>query len=67
MLFRSTEKHLIVYGPKHEQERSIFDTPPYVLPLGATTPNCWDCEGFFLPSDRKLSSVAPPQTRSVGL
>jgi hypothetical protein len=51
-----TEEHLIVYGPKHEQERSIFDTSPYVLPPGATTPDCWDCEGFLLPSDRTLHS-----------
>jgi hypothetical protein len=49
-----TEEYLIVYGPKHEQERSIFDTSPYVLPPGATTPDSWDCEGFLLPSDRML-------------
>jgi hypothetical protein len=49
-----TEEPLIVYGPKHEQERSIFDTSPYVLPPGATTSDSWDCEGFFLPSHRIL-------------
>ena len=49
-----TEEHLIVYGPKHDRERSIFDTSPYVLPPGATTPDSWDCEGFLLPSDRML-------------
>jgi hypothetical protein len=49
-----TEEHLIVYGPKHETERSIFDTSPYVLPPGVTTPDSWDCEGFLLPSDRTL-------------
>jgi hypothetical protein len=49
-----TEEHLVVYGPKHERERSIFDTSPFVLPPGATTPDSWDCEGFLLPSDRTL-------------
>jgi hypothetical protein len=49
-----TEDSLIVYGPKHERERSIFDTSPYVLPPGTTTPDSWDCKGFLLPSDRML-------------
>jgi hypothetical protein len=51
-----TQEHLIVYGPKHDGERSIFDTSPYVLPPGSTTPDSWDCEGFFLPSDRFLQA-----------
>lgn len=50
----ATNEYLIVYGSKHERERSIFDTSPYVLPPGNTTPDRWDCEGFFVPSDRKL-------------
>ena len=50
----STRELLIVYGPKHQCERSVFDTSPYVLPPGRTTPDNWDCDGFFLPSDRKL-------------
>ena len=49
-----TTEYLIVYGPKHEAERSIFDTSPYVLPPGATTPNFWDCDGFLLPRDRAI-------------
>jgi hypothetical protein len=49
-----TEEYLIVYGLKHEREPSVFDTSPYVLPPGTTTPDGWDCEGFFLPSDRVL-------------
>jgi hypothetical protein len=49
-----TDEYLVVYGPKHERERSIFDTSPYVLPPGATTPDSWDCDGFLLPSDRTL-------------
>ena len=49
-----TGDYLIVYGPKHESERSIFDTSPYVLPPGTTTPDGWDCDGFLLPADRVL-------------
>lgn len=49
-----TGERLIVYGPKHAAEKSIFDNSPYVLKPGATTPDRWDCDGFFLPSDRKL-------------
>jgi hypothetical protein len=49
-----TDERLIVYGPKHEKERSLFDTSPYVLPPGATTPDAWDCKGFLVPSDRTL-------------
>ena len=49
-----TGEVLIVYGPKHLAERSIFDTSPYVLEPGGTTPEGWDCDGFLLPSDRTL-------------
>jgi hypothetical protein len=56
-----TEEHLVVYGPKHERERSIFDTSPFVLPPGATTPDSWDCEGFLLPSDRTLHRWRRPR------
>ena len=50
----STGEILIVYGPKHGSDRSICDTTPYVLPSDATTPDEWDCDGFFLPSDRLI-------------
>jgi hypothetical protein len=47
-------EYLIVYGPKHVDEGSIFDTSPYILPPGRTTPDGWDCDGFLVPSDRSL-------------
>ena len=47
-----TDEYIVVYGPKHIEERSIFDTSPYVLPPGRKTPDGWDCDGFFVPSDR---------------
>jgi hypothetical protein len=49
-----TGEYLIVYGPKHRRECSIFDTSPYVLPSEATTPDNWDCDGFLVPSDRVI-------------
>lgn len=49
-----TEEYLIVYGPKHGREPSIFDTSPYVLPPGDTTPDDSDCDGFLLPADRRI-------------
>src|ERR1700722_5046513 len=49
-----TDEFLIVYGPKHAEENSIFETSPYVLPPGRTTPDGWDCDGFFVPSDRSF-------------
>jgi len=55
-----TDEYLIVFGPKHENERSIFDTSPYVLPTGRTTPDGWDCDGFFLPADRTLQKRRGP-------
>jgi len=50
----NTRETLIVYGPKHKAEKSIFDTSPYVLEPGSTTPDHWDCDGFFLPSSRSI-------------
>ncbi len=49
-----TGEYLIVYGPKHPKEPSIFDTSPYVLPDEATTPDGWDCDGFLVPRDRRV-------------
>ncbi len=50
----NTKEILIVYGPKHKAERSIFDTSPYILGSGSTTPDHWDCDGFFVPNDRSV-------------
>lgn len=58
------EELLVVYGPKHLEDRSIFDTSPYFLPPGCQTPRDWDCNGFFVPSDRlavqRLSTLSGP-------
>src|SRR5258708_32608155 len=49
-----TGEYLIGYGPRHQKERSIFDTPPYVLPPAATTQDRWDFDGFLVSSDRLI-------------
>lgn len=51
-----TDELLVVYGPKHPRERSIFDNSPYVLPPHSTTPDRWDCDGFFVPVDLAIRS-----------
>ena len=43
----TTRELLVVYGPKHQCERSVFDTSSYVLPPGRTTPDNWDCDGIL--------------------
>jgi hypothetical protein len=58
----ATKELLIVYGPKHEKDRSIFDVSPYFLLPGFTTPRKWDCNGFFVPADR--SAVQRFSTRA---
>ena len=56
-----TDEYIVVYGPKHVDECSIFDTSPYVLPPGRATPDDWDCDGFFLPADRLLHRTRGPR------
>jgi hypothetical protein len=56
-----TGELLIVYGPKDENERSIFDTSPYLLPAGWTTPDGWDCKGFLVPAGRRLHGWRGPR------
>jgi hypothetical protein len=48
----STDELLVVYGPKHAADTSVCDTSPYLLPPGDTTPDHWDCDGFWVPTDR---------------
>lgn len=49
-----TADSLVVFGPKSIEDRSVFDNSPYILPPGRTTPDGWDCDGFFLPVDRSV-------------
>lgn len=57
-----TGETLLVYGPP--EAGSKYDTSLYCLPSGYMTPANWDCDGFFVPSDRianqLLSKIAGP-------
>lgn len=54
----NTGEAIAVYGPKHPSDTSRFETSLYRLPAGRTTPNGWDCDGFFVPNDRVASQAA---------
>lgn len=46
-----SDEPLAVYGPKLEGE--TYDNSLYVLPRGRRTPRFWDCDGLFVPNDRR--------------
>ncbi len=46
----STDEILLVYGPHTPGSR--YDNTLFCLPPGWTTPDNWDCDGFFVPNDR---------------
>ncbi len=48
-LSNKTGETLLVYGPKIG---GTFDNSLYYLPIGRKTPDGWDCDGFFVPTDR---------------
>jgi hypothetical protein len=48
-LSNKTGESLLVYGPKID---GTFDNSLYHLPTGSKTPDDWDCDGLFVPSDR---------------
>jgi hypothetical protein len=54
----NTGEAILVYGPKHPSDTSRFETSLYRLRPGITTPNGWDCDGFFVPNDRIASQAA---------
>lgn len=48
-LSNKTGETLLIYGPKIG---GTFDNSLYHLPTGRKTPDDWDCDGLFVPSDR---------------
>jgi hypothetical protein len=52
-LSNNTGETLLVYGPKI----GSFDNSLYHLPTGRKTPVDWDCDGFFVPNDRKADQL----------
>lgn len=53
-LTNNTGENLLVYGPKIG---GSFDNSLYNLPPGRKTPRNWDCDGFYVPSDRVASQA----------
>ena len=41
-----TDEFVIIYGPKHVKESSIFDTSPYILPPGLHDPGFLGLQGI---------------------
>jgi hypothetical protein len=58
-----TNEILIVYGPEIPKDPSNCGNSMYFLPPGCTTPDNWDCDGFYVPNDR----VAKPKQGSSHL
>lgn len=50
VLSNKTGETLLVYGPKRRGE--THDNSLYFLPTGRRTPDNWDCDGFYVPTDR---------------
>ncbi len=44
--------NILVYGPKGDDGLN-YDNSIYILPNGQTTPSDWDCDGFYLPTNRE--------------
>lgn len=54
-LTNKTGETLLVYGPKASNE--TFDNTLYRLPTGRKTRAGWDCDGFYVPNDRKADQA----------
>jgi len=54
-LTNKTGETLLVYGPKAPGQP--FDNTLYRLPAGQKTRAGWDCDGFFVPKDRKADQA----------
>lgn len=50
----STNEKIIVYGPVRETDGGNYINSWYFLHPGKSTPNGWNCDGIFIPRDRKL-------------
>jgi hypothetical protein len=51
----STNEKVLVYGPKREIDGGDYDSSWYILHPNQTTPSWWECNGIFIPRDRKFS------------
>ncbi|MEP0917132.1 hypothetical protein NC981_09900 [Leptolyngbya sp. DQ-M1] len=56
-----TGKTIAVYGPSGEESKAAFDSELYFLASGESTPEGWDCNGFYLPSGIQVAGVEVTQ------
>jgi hypothetical protein len=56
-----TGEDLAVYGPPRLGEKKA--TSLYRLGAGKSTPEGWDCDGFYVPNDRSVDQVVGPDLR----
>lgn len=52
-----TRKTLAIYGPKPDSDDYSYDNALYFLAEGQTTKKNWDCDGVYLPSDVKATTI----------
>ncbi|WP_315073998.1 hypothetical protein [uncultured Clostridium sp.] len=57
LIKNSTSETLIVYGPRRETDGGNYDNSWYVLHPGKTIPKDWQCDGLFIPKDRKFTQI----------
>lgn len=60
-----TEERLYIYGPRyiHEAWDDRYENTFYVLEKGESTPDDFDCDGFFVPNDRVVAQVSMPTVK----
>lgn len=56
----STSEKILVYGPERETDGGSYDNSWYILNPGQTTPGWWECDGLFVPNDRKFAQETGP-------
>ena len=49
----ATGEPLFVYGARDDDDPSTFDTSLYLLPVGSSTPERWDCKGILIPRGKR--------------
>ncbi len=57
LINNSTSETLIVYGPRRETDGGNYENSWYVLHPGETVPRDWQCDGLFIPKDRKFKQM----------
>lgn len=57
IITNSTSETIIVYGPSRETDGGNYENSWYVLHSGKTIPENWQCDGLFIPKDRKFMQI----------